>query len=61
MAYFRVNLIHLVQNKDEAIVDSILQWDVLKLMRQIKNHDSMFRAIRALKVHKILKTRILTL
>ena len=56
---------HLVESKDlvfflEAeIVDNIFQWDVMKTMRQIKNYDDMFQAIRALTAQKILKIRIL--
>ena len=57
-----VSLTHLVESRDllflEAeTVDSIFQWDVLN-MRQIKSHDDMFQAIRALTVQKILKIRI---
>ena len=54
---FTVTLTHLVKSRDllflEAeIVDNMSQWDVLKNMRQIKNYDDMFQAIRALSVKK---------
>ena len=46
-------------------VENIFQWNVLKIMRQIKSYDgivsTMFQAIGALTADRILKTRILIL
>ena len=55
-----VSLIHLVESRDlfvlEAeILDNIFRRDVLKNMRQIKNYDDMFQAIRTLTVQKFSK------
>ena len=38
---------------EAEIVNNILQWDVLKNMRQIKRYDEVFQVIRALTVQKI--------
>ena len=60
-----VSFTHLVERKDPFFleaqkVDNIFQWDLLKFMQQIESYDGMFQAIRALTIHKILKTRILS-
>ena len=60
-----VSFTHLVKSRDlfflEAeLADNILQWNVLKNMRQMKSYDEMFQAIKALTVHVILKTIILS-
>ena len=56
-----VNLTHLIESRylfflKSEVVDNIFQWEVLKIRWQIKV--GMFQSIRALTVHKILKTRI---
>ena len=35
---------------EEKIVDNIFQWDLLKIMPQIKSYDDLFQAIRTLTI-----------